>query len=70
MVTAYAKIMLHSKGRAALVGGGMTGLYLYLLALLQEQEYSLLACLIDWSVCNPGDGDVRDTKCQLIHIYV
>lgn len=43
LVTAYAKIVLQSKGRAALVGGGMTALYLYLLALLQEQEYSLLA---------------------------
>ncbi len=43
LVTAYAKIMLQSGGRAALVGGGMTALYLYLLALLQEQEYSLLA---------------------------
>ncbi len=43
LVGAYASIVLRSKGRAALVGGGMTALYLYLLALLQEQEYSLLA---------------------------
>jgi inner membrane protein len=43
LVTAYAQIMLRSKGRAALAGGAMTALYLYLLALLQEQEYSLLA---------------------------
>jgi inner membrane protein len=43
LVSAYAKIMLQSRGRAALVGAGMTALYLYLLALLQEQEYSLLA---------------------------
>jgi inner membrane protein len=43
LVTAYAKILLHSKGRAALAGGGMTALYLFLLTLLQEQEHSLLA---------------------------
>jgi inner membrane protein len=43
LVTAYARILLRSWGRAALVAGGMTALYLYLLALLQEQEYSLLA---------------------------
>jgi inner membrane protein len=43
LVTAYARIMLQSRGRAVLAGGGMAALYLYLLALLQEQEYSLLA---------------------------
>ncbi len=43
LVSAYARIVLQSGGRAALVGGGMAALYLYLLALLQEQEYSLLA---------------------------
>jgi inner membrane protein len=43
LVTTYARIMLLSRGRAVVVGGGMTALYLYLLTLLQEQEYSLLA---------------------------
>jgi inner membrane protein len=43
LVTAYARIMLRSNGRAALAGGAMTGLYLFLLTLLQEQEHSLLA---------------------------
>ncbi len=43
LVTVYAINVLKSVGRAGLTGGGMTALYLYLLALLQEQEYSLLA---------------------------
>jgi inner membrane protein len=43
LVTVYARNVLKNSGRAGLVGGGMTALYLYLLALLQEQEYSLLA---------------------------
>lgn len=43
LVTVYAKNVLKGSGRAGLVGGGMAALYLYLLALLQEQEYSLLA---------------------------
>jgi len=43
LVTAYAINVLKSGTRAWLVGGGMTALYLYLLALLQEQEYSMLA---------------------------
>lgn len=43
LVTAYAKIVLKMGGRAAIVGAGMSTLYLYLFALLQEQEYSLLA---------------------------
>jgi inner membrane protein len=43
LVTVYAKKLLEGSGRAAIVGASMSTLYLYLYALLQEQEYSLLA---------------------------
>ncbi|MES9964331.1 MAG: cell envelope integrity protein CreD [Candidatus Sedimenticola sp. 20ELBAFRAG] len=43
LVTAYARNVLRKTGRALFVGSGMAALYLYLFALLQEQEYSLLA---------------------------
>jgi inner membrane protein len=53
LVTVYAKKLLEGSGRAAIVGASMSTLYLYLYALLQEQEYSLLAGSIGLFVILP-----------------
>ena len=42
MVVAYSCVVLKTGKRAAIIGACLTGMYLYLFALLQEQNYALL----------------------------
>jgi inner membrane protein len=42
VISAYSLVVLHTGKRAAIVGAGLSALYLYLFTLLQEQNYSLV----------------------------
>jgi len=42
MVSAYSYVVLKTGKRAAIIGACLSGMYLYLFALLQEQNYALL----------------------------
>ena len=42
MIAAYSYVVLRTGKRAAIIGGSLSALYLYLFTLLQEQNYALL----------------------------
>jgi inner membrane protein len=41
-ITAYGRAVLHSARRAAIVGGMVTALYVYLYVVLTNEDYALL----------------------------
>jgi len=42
MICLYSLVVLKTKKRAAIIGSGLLALYIYLLSLLQEQNYALV----------------------------